>query len=117
MTKLGTILLGTTFLALAILAVPAPSLSATLASTAPSLCVANSSTAELPPFLNPALSKSLGPIQGRPCGACSNTLCQGLREFDVCGYDATGRVYRCSEFAISCPGDTRLQCSCVKNPS
>lgn len=119
MKKLGTILLVPTFLALAILAAPAPSLSATLASTATSLCAANSSAAALPSFLSPVLSKSPGPIQWRACGACSYPNCVGRTEFQQCGTDAYGRIYSCSETGggVTCPADGLLQCVCVLYPA
>lgn len=66
-------------------------------------------TAELP-FLAPAPSER----SASPCGACSDTACQGKELFGFCAY-RSGKVYTCYDFGQTCSGTTAPKCTCYLN--
>jgi hypothetical protein len=108
MTKFRLTLL---LLAFAFLAASRPGLSAPLASTAPALCAASSSAAELP-FFTPAVAKSLPPLPR--CGACSLAPCVGAKVGAACGVSG-GQIMHCADVA-TCPADGLTQCACKTGP-
>lgn len=110
MTKLRAPFL---LLILAFLAASLPGLSAPLTSTPPALCAAGGSATELP-FLIPAASDRILPINHPKCGNCSVAVCRGAVDFSQCGVAPNGQLMHCDD-AGTCPVDGLLNCSCAVN--